>query len=121
LRLPPQSTLQLAHATSDAVIGGLAKSPYLLGVVVLMFGVGAAAIWFLQLLISGQAFHLNHLTEMQRSQQTELIQLHKQEFDALLEMTNRLSMAAVMSAPPPPSSIAPGSTLPPVPPKGQRP
>jgi hypothetical protein len=88
------------HATSDAVIS-VGKSPYLLGVVVLVLAGVGSAIWFLQLLITGQAFHLNHLTEMQRTQQTELIQLHKQEFDALLEMANRLSMAAVASSPPP--------------------
>jgi hypothetical protein len=99
--LPPQSTIQLAHATSDAVISGLAKSPYLLGVVVLVAIGAVTAAWFLNLLIQGQAFHLNHLIETQQKTQTELITLHKQEFDALLDMTNRLSMAAVASSPPP--------------------
>jgi hypothetical protein len=89
--LPPQSTVQLAHATSDAVISGLAKSPYLLGVVVIvMVGVGAA-IYFLQILITGQAFHLNNLLQQQTRQQSELLAMHKQEFEALLEMGNRLS------------------------------
>ena len=101
--LPPQSTVQLAHATSDAVISGLAKSPYLLGVVVIVLvGVGAA-IYFLQILITGQAAHLAALLSTQQRQQTELVLLHKQEFDALLEMANRLS------AIPPPSPITPGS------------
>lgn len=89
--LPPQSTVQLAHATSDAVISGLAKSPYLLGVVVIvMVGVGAA-IYFLQILITGQAFHLNNLLQQQTRQQSELLAMHKSEFEALLEMSNRLS------------------------------
>ena len=104
--LPPQSTVQLAHATSDAVISGLAKSPYLLGVVVIvMVGVGAA-IYFLQILITGQAAHLAALLSTQQRQQTELVLLHKQEFDALLEMANRLS-----AVPPPSSPIAPGSPI----------
>jgi hypothetical protein len=64
-----------------------------------LVGVGAA-IYFLQILITGQAFHLNHILEQQQRAQTELITLHKQEFDALLEMANRLSMAAVASSPP---------------------
>lgn len=115
--LPPQSTVQLAHATSDAVISGLAKSPYLLGVVVIVLvGVGAA-IYFLQILITGQAKHLDQLLTLERSQQTELITLHKAEFDALLEMANRLSMAAVASAPP----VAPiGPNTLPSPPKPAR-
>ena len=114
--LPPQSTIQLAHATSDAVISGLAKSPYLLGVVVIVLvGVGAA-IYFLQILITGQAKHLEMLLTLERSQQTELITLHKAEFDALLEMANRLSMAAVASSPPGTPIVS--GTLPP--PKGQR-
>jgi hypothetical protein len=106
--LPPQSTVQLAHATSDAVISGLAKSPYLLGVVVIVLvGVGAA-IYFLQILITGQATHLASLLSVQQKQQTELVTLHKQEFDALLEMANRLAMPI---APP----IVQGSQLPPPP------
>jgi hypothetical protein len=101
--LPPQSTVQLAHATSDAVISGLAKSPYLLGVVVIVLvGVGAA-IYFLQILITGQAKHLAALLEVQSRQQTEIITLHKAEFDALLEMAQRYSI------PIPTSPIAPGS------------
>ena len=104
--LPPQSTVQLAHATSDAVISGLSKSPYLLGVVVIVLvGVGAA-IYFLQILITGQAAHLAALLSTQQRQQTELVLLHKQEFDALLEMANRLS-----AVPTPSSPIAPGSPI----------
>jgi hypothetical protein len=108
--LPPQSTVQLAHATSDAVISGLAKSPYLLGVVVIVLvGVGAA-IYFLQILITGQATHLKSLLEVQNRQQTEIITLHKQEFDALLEIVNRLAL------PVPPSIIQSPQGAPPPPP-----
>jgi hypothetical protein len=104
--LPPQSTVQLAHATSDAVISGLAKSPYLLGVVVIVLvGVGAA-IYFLQILITGQAAHLAALLATQQRQQTELVLLHKQEFDALLDMANRLTIVPLA-----PSPLAPGSPI----------
>jgi hypothetical protein len=102
----PVSTVQLAHATSDAVISGLAKSPYLLGVVVIVLvGVGAA-IYFLQILITGQANHLKALLELQQRQQTELVLLHKQEFDALLEMANRLSAKE-----PSPAIVAPPTAV----------
>jgi hypothetical protein len=110
VQLPPQSTVQLAHATSDAVISGLAKSPYLLGVVVLVaIGVGAA-IYFLQILITGQATHLASLLSVQQKQQTELVTLHKQEFDALLEMANRLATpipSSIIQGPPPPPPRSP--------------
>jgi len=70
-----------------------------------MVGVGAA-IYFLQILITGQAFHLNNLLQQQTRQQSELLAMHKQEFEALLEMGNRLS--AVPQAPgpqgPPPAN-----------------
>ena len=98
----PISTVQLAAVTSDAVIGGLARSPYLLGLIVLTaFGIGSA-VYFLNILIGGQQVHLKSLLEQQTRQQTELLAMHKSEFDALLEMGNRLS--AVQSSP-----IAPNS------------
>jgi len=65
-------------------------------------GVGAA-IYFLQILITGQSTHLNNLLQQQTKQQSELLAMHKAEFEALLEMSNRLT------ATPPPSPLAPGS------------
>jgi glucan phosphoethanolaminetransferase (alkaline phosphatase superfamily) len=101
----PISTVQLAAVTSDAVIGGLARSPYLLGLIVLTaFGIGAA-VYFLNILISGQQNYLKALLEQQTRQQTELLAMHKSEFEALLEMSNRLT------AVPPPSPIAPNSPI----------
>ena len=115
----PQSTIQLAHATTEAVVGGLGKSPYLLGVVVLnVIGI-VAAVYFLNLLISGQQQHLKSLVEVQQGQLDKIIVMHQKEFDALLEMGNRLSTI------PSQSPIAPGSqilTQPPVaPPRGRTP
>jgi hypothetical protein len=69
----------------------------------------SAAIYFLQILITGQAAHLAALLSTQQRQQTELVLLHKQEFDALLEMANRLS--AVSPPPSTSSPIAPGSPI----------
>jgi hypothetical protein len=112
----PQSTLQMAAMTSDAVVVGLGKSPALLGVVVLNIAALIAAVYFLNLLISGQQQHLKALLEVQSRQQTEIVTLHKAEFDALLEMSNRL--ATVTQSP-----IAPGSqilTQPPSPPPRSR-
>jgi hypothetical protein len=102
VQLQPQTTVQLAHATSDAVISGLGKSPYLLGLVVLTAIGVFSAVWFLNLLIQGQAAHLKSLLEVQNRQQTEIITLHKAEFDALLEMANRLALPV----PVPPSIIS---------------
>jgi hypothetical protein len=99
----PQSTLQVAAMTSDAVVAGLGKSPAMLGVVVLNVAALIAAVYFLNLLIAGQQAHLKSLLEVQSRQQTELVTLHKAEFDALLEMANRLAI--------PPSPIAPGSPI----------
>ena len=110
----PVSSVQLAAITSDAVIGGLARSPYLLGLIVLTaIGVGAA-IYFLQILITGQSTHLNNLLQQQTKQQSELLAMHKAEFEALLEMSNRLT------AVPPQSTFVPNSpilTQPPQPPR----
>ena len=101
----PVSTVQLAAITSDAVISGLGKSPYLLGLIILTaIGVGAA-IYFLQILITGQSTHLNNLLQQQTKQQSELLAMHKAEFEALLEMSNRLT------ATPQQSPFAPGSPI----------
>ena len=103
----PVSTVQLAAITSDAVISGLGKSPYLLGLIVLTaIGVGAA-IYFLQILITGQSTHLNNLLQQQTKQQSELLAMHKAEFEALLEMSNRLTAVPPMLAPGSPTLTQP--------------
>ena len=103
----PVSTVQLAAITSDAVISGLGKSPYLLGLIILTaIGVGAA-IYFLQILITGQSTHLNNLLQQQTKQQSELLAMHKAEFEALLEMSNRLTAVPPMLAPGSPTLTQP--------------
>jgi len=88
-RTLPLTTMQLAgHATSE-VVQGVGRTPLMLGVIVLnLIGVGAA-VFFLNLLISGQQQHLKALLEVQDKQQTELITMHKAEFDQLLQMIPR--------------------------------
>lgn len=87
----PVSTVQMAHATTDAVVTGLGKSPLMLGVVVLnVIGI-AAAVYFLNLLISGQQQHLANLLTLQTAQLQEILTVHNHEFDALMETANRLS------------------------------
>lgn len=101
----PQSTVQLAAVTSEAVVSGLAKSPYMLGIVALnVIGI-VAAVYFLNLLIGGQQQHLKSLVEIQQQQLDKVIAMHTIEFNALLEMSNRLTTE------PPPSPIAPGSPI----------
>jgi hypothetical protein len=88
----PQTTLQFAGHAADSVVSGLSgRSPYMLGIVVLnVLGI-AAAIYFLNILITGQQKHLANLLEVQEKQQTEIVTLHKQEFDMLLGMIPRYS------------------------------
>lgn len=111
----PQTTLQFAGHAADSVVSGLSgRSPYMLGIVVLnVLGI-AAAIYFLNILITGQQKHLANLLEVQDKQQTELITLHKQEFDQLLGMIPRYETPV----PPTPSAAVAPITPPPQP--GQR-
>lgn len=97
----PQNTIQLAAVAGEAVASSLGKSPAVLGIVVLNISALVAAVYFLNLLISGQQQHLKALLDVQTRQQTEIVTLHKAEFDALLEMSNRLAMP-LPSIPPPP-------------------
>lgn len=108
----PTTTMQLAgHATTE-VVEGIGRTPLMLGVIVLnLIGVGAA-VFFLNLLISGQQQHLKALLEVQDKQQTELITMHKQEFDQLLQMIPRGGE--------PPPAVVPPVPITPLP-QGRRP
>jgi len=85
----PTTTMQLAgHATTE-VVQGIGRTPLMLGVIILnLIGVGAA-VFFLNLLISGQQAHLSALLAVQDKQQSEIIAMHKAEFDQLLQMIPR--------------------------------
>ena len=108
--------MQLAAVTSEAVVGGLARSPMMLGVICLNVIVVVAAVYFLNLLIAGMQQNFKSIVELQQNQLEKIVTMHQREFDALLEMGNRLS--AVQQSP-----IAPSSqtlTQPPQPPRGSR-
>ena len=97
----PQTTMQLAGHATSAVVEGLSanRAPWMLGIVILnVLGI-AAAVYFLNVLITGQQIHLKALLETQQQQTTELLTMHKSEFDALLEMAR--ANAALLSRLPP--------------------
>jgi len=82
----PLTSMQLAGHTTGAVIEGLGRTPLMLAVLLLnVIGIGAA-VYFLNLLISGQQAHLKSLLEVQDKQQTELVTLHKHVFDTMVAM-----------------------------------
>jgi hypothetical protein len=58
----------------------------------------------LNLLISGQQMHLKNLLEVQDKQQSEIIQMHKDEFDQLLRMIPKSGEAL---PPLPPTVVTP--------------
>ncbi len=80
----PVSTAQLiGHATST-IVGGL--TPAMLGVLLLNLAGISAAIYFLNILITGQQNHLASLLNVQRSQIELVMRTHDREFDALMLM-----------------------------------
>jgi hypothetical protein len=114
----PQTTLQFAGHAADSVVSGLSgRSPYMLGIVVLnVLGI-AAAIYFLNILITGQQKHLAALLDVQEKQQTEIVTLHKQEFDMLLQMIPRYEAQAApaLTIPPPAPQTPPAASPAPLP------
>jgi hypothetical protein len=108
----PQTTLQFAGHAAENVVSGLSgRSPYMLGIVVLnVLGI-AAAIYFLNVLITGQQNHLANLLTLQQHDQEQLLLMHKDEFNQLLQMIPRAP-----GEPVPVTPIAPSMTT--VPPSG---
>ena len=108
-RRMPQTTVAVVGQTASDLIHGVSRTPMMLAVLLLnVIGIGAA-VYFLNLLISGQQQHLRCLLETMRGQQTEIITLHKHEFDSLLAMIPRTETQSVPTAP----ASAPPSTPPP--------
>jgi hypothetical protein len=96
----PTTTLQLAGHASTAVVEGLSgRSPWMLGIILLNAVGIAAAIFFLNVLIQGQQSHLANLLALQQKNQDQLLEMHKQEFDALLALAAREPLP-VMPLPP---------------------
>jgi hypothetical protein len=90
-RALPTTTIQAAGQAIGDVTSGLSRTPLMLAVIMLNCIGIAAAVYFLNLLISGQQGHLRSLLEVQQGQFKELIVMHKSEFDALLAMVPRES------------------------------
>lgn len=113
----PTTTMQLAGHATGAVVEGLTgsnKAPWMLGVLILNCIGIAAAVYFLNVLITGQQAHLKELLEVQRSQQEAVLTMHKWEFDALMEMSR--ANAALLSQLPPAPAAAVAPPPPPPPP-----
>lgn len=98
-RIMPQTTVAVVGQTASDLIHGVSRTPMMLAVLLLnVIGIGAA-VYFLNLLISGQQQHLRSLLETMRGQQTEVIALHKHEFDILVGMIPRSELQPVATAP----------------------
>ena len=71
----PQSTVQVAGQVAHDVVGGLQSQPLLLGIVVLnVIGI-AAALYFLNLLATNNAKHLDAIMTQHQQQSETLMRL----------------------------------------------
>lgn len=81
----PSTLTQLAgHGTGVIVEGLTARSPWMLGIVMLNVVGIAAAVYFLNLLIKGQQGHLEQVLEVQQAEVNKIMEMHNREFDALM-------------------------------------
>lgn len=106
----PTTTMQLAGHASSAVVAGLSdttRSPWMLGIVILNLVGIVAAVYFLNVLILGQQEHLKSLIAEQHQQREVILQMHKQEFDALLELTKTAAQIGFQQFPPPTTQRGP--------------
>lgn len=102
--------MQLAGHATSAVVEGLStnRAPWMLGVVILNCLGIAAAVYFLNVLITGQQKHLEALLALQQAQTAELLTMHKWEFDALMTMAGKempAQTASTPAGPPPPFPV----------------
>jgi hypothetical protein len=115
----PRSTTELVGQTAGDVTHGLGRQPLMLGVVILNIIGIAAAIFFLNLLISGQQQHLGNLLKLQTDQLSQIVSVHNREFDALMDMQAKSAAAlAAMAAsltPPPSAPVSQQQTPAPTP------
>jgi hypothetical protein len=81
----PSTLTQLAgHGTGVIVEGLTARSPWMLGIVMLNVVGIAAAVYFLNLLIKGQQGHLEQVLTVQQEEVNKIMEMHNREFDALM-------------------------------------
>ena len=106
----PHSTFQLVGQTTQDVVGGVTKTPLMLGVILLNVVGIAAAVYFLNLLISGQQAHLGNLLTLQTNNMNMILETHNREFDALMLMNARVTEALQKATESPPPSPPPTLT-----------
>jgi hypothetical protein len=99
----PVSTFQLVGQTTQDVVSGISKTPLMLGVILLNVAGICAAVYFLNILISGQQQHLGNLLTLQTNNLNTVIETHNREFDALMLMNAKVTeaLAAERNVPPP--------------------
>jgi hypothetical protein len=114
-RPPPHSTFQLIGQTTQDVVGGVTKTPLMLGVILLNVAGIAAAVYFLNILISGQQTHLGNLLTLQTNNLNTVIETHNREFDALMLMNAKITEALKEIAVAPPPLPPPTQPQPPAP------
>lgn len=109
----PRSSVELAgQAVSDVSHGVRAGGPLMMGVLLLnVIGIGCA-VYFLSILINGQAQHLGNLLTRSETQMKQIVDVHNREFDALMEMQAKANAAlaavhALYTPPPQPLQVAP--------------
>jgi hypothetical protein len=106
----PASAIQLAgHATSSVVEGLTARSPWMLGIILLNVVGIASAVYFLNLLIKGQQGHLEQILTVQSAELDKVLNMHNREFDALMAMVKE---GIKVAPPPPPPPAEPTYPLP---------
>jgi len=111
-RPAPTTTIQAAGQAVGDVTSGLSRTPLMLGVVLLnVLGI-VAAVYFLNLLIQGQAKHLSEVMEQQTGQFKGLVEMHNREFDALLSLAERAAAPTPVTGTQatPPAIIPPPTT-----------
>jgi hypothetical protein len=110
----PLSTFQLVGQTTQDVVGGVTKTPLMLGVILLNVAGIAAAVYFLNILISGQQQHLGNLLTLQTNNLSLIVETHNREFDALMSMNGKITDALkdIATVPPPPPLPTPQTPQP---------
>jgi hypothetical protein len=103
----PVSTFQLVGQTTQDVVSGISKTPLMLGVILLNVAGIAAAVYFLNVLISGQQQHLGNLLTLQTNNLNTVIETHNREFDALMALNAKVTeaLAAERNVPPTPAPV----------------
>jgi hypothetical protein len=114
----PTTTMELAgHATGTVIEGLTARSPWMLGIILLNCVGIASAVYFLNLLIRGQSDHMDQIMTVQQADLNKIIDTHNREFDALMAMLRDAAAKPPLILPAPLPPAEPPAEEPPPPPK----